>query len=548
MSTGLNDSFEFLAKTENEASVDVLVSALECQHSAIQDRVLRALLARRNPKGHEEVFRRLPKLDQRCRSIIAERPERLVRAATGALKGLDERSLAAAFDAIISFRLYDTMPALVRVLIDNAVKNVGLVGKTILRLTELFYRELSEPGKRIKRGELDNLRRRVTAALEESINKFTRHESKEAVEAFLLVAKRQNVTLRRILQQPRERSRFAIVEVLSESTSGGVIRLLLGFLEDSQMPQVIRGILASRTDEKFVANLLEKVGSRPSRSVAASLKRFDTFAWALPNHEVFEKLDGDVQGYAVETLAASSMDRTKVLDLLGFLLLDGKPKGRQAAARRLAEFEGPEANTLVIKAINDDDPAVRAHLAGQLRSRRIPGAMSLLIRMVGSRDESLQRALREALPEFTYAQFIRNFDSLPEGLLPTSGHLVRQIDEDARPTIIAEMTGQSPVRRRRAVLAANSMGLVRDLEQYIIKLLSDDDHMVRIAAAKALAECDTMPSWDALREALLDRSVIVKEAAEQSLVRISESLLKQTAEEDKEEGNESQSESEEVVL
>jgi len=69
------------------------------------------------------------------------------------------------------------------------------------------------------------------------------------------------------------------------------------------------------------------------------------------------------------------------------------------------------------------------------------------------------------------------------------------------------------------------MGQAREMEQLIINRLSDDDHMVRIVAAEALADCDTMPTWEALRDALLDRSVMVQEAAEQSLMRMCQSLL-----------------------
>ena len=45
----------------------------------------------------------------------------------------------------------------------------------------------------------------------------------------------------------------------------------------------------------------------------------------------------------------------------------------------------------------------------------------------------------------------------------------------------------------------------------------DEDHFVRAGAARALARCDTPGARVALRAALLDRSVTVQEAAEQSL-------------------------------
>ena len=63
------------------------------------------------------------------------------------------------------------------------------------------------------------------------------------------------------------------------------------------------------------------------------------------------------------------------------------------------------------------------------------------------------------------------------------------------------------------------------MESVIIEQISDDDHMVRVAAAKILAECGTKPSWEALRDALFDSSVAVQEVAESSLLCISQSLM-----------------------
>jgi len=74
------------------------------------------------------------------------------------------------------------------------------------------------------------------------------------------------------------------------------------------------------------------------------------------------------------------------------------------------------------------------------------------------------------------------------------------------------------------------MGLVDGMESVIAGLLSDDDHMVRVMAARALADSKSVPSWEALRDAMFDRSILVKEAAEKSLESISD-WLTQHAEE-----------------
>jgi hypothetical protein len=532
---GLQETFQFLAKTENKAAVDVLVAGLDCPLKAIRDGSLQSLLTRSSPRGHQEVFRRLPKLDKRCRSIISERPERLVQAAGAALGSLDEATCAAVLEGIASFRLYDTIPPLVERLKQKDAPSRDRIAVTILKLTEQFYAELSDPAQRLKRNDLDNLRRRITSALEAAVSGFDAHRRAEPLEAFLLVAKQQNVTLRRILREPGERSRRALVEVMSNSAQGGVIRLLLGFLEDPRLPHLVKNVVANRTDVKFVRNLLQTTGPRPSGSVAKTLARFDSVAWARPRHALFRQLDGAAQYNAVQLLMATSIDRDQLFEVIEFLLLEGKPGGRRAAAQRLAEFEGPRADALVINTLDDEDPGVRTHLIRQVRSRQIPNAMSLLIEMVSSPQEEVREALRDAMPEFTYQQFTANFESLPEELLPTAGHIVRKIDTDVRPKLTEDMRSRSRLRRRRAVLAAGSMGLARELEPSVIERLSDEDHMVRVAAASVLAECETMPTWDALRDALFDRSVAVQEAAEHSLLRISQSLQVQVEEEATEE-------------
>ena len=88
------------------------------------------------------------------------------------------------------------------------------------------------------------------------------------------------------------------------------------------------------------------------------------------------------------------------------------------------------------------------------------------------------------------------------------------------------------------------MGMVSQLEKRIIELLSDEDHIVRVAAATALADCKSVPSWEALRDALLDRSYVVKEAAEGSLQRISEALMHHAGEQS-EQSEQSEQEEEE---
>lgn len=528
MSAGLEATYQYLTRTENDASVDILLAALECPSQTSRDFALRALLGRRSSRGLQEVFRRLPTMDERSRAIISERPDRLVGVVGEALTTKDEASFKRACEMILAFRLYDALPMLLATIAREDQHGRDVAAETILLLTDLFYQELSAPDEQSKDKDLDTLRRRMTSALEEGLLRYGQHGFKQVVEAFLLVTKQQNPTLRRILQQSSEASRAPLLEVLGTSQRGGILRLLLSFLEDPQMPQAAREVLASRCDLKFLENLFQLVEPWLSRTVAESLARFNEFAWAKPKHPIWASMSDAGQRSAVRVVMASTMKRDQRLAMLGYLLAEGKPEGQRAAAAALADVKSPEATVHVVKNLNNEDPVVRAHLLKQLRWRNVPGSMSLLIRMVDSPHDEIREALRETLPEFTIRQFLVNFETMPEELRPTAGHIVWKIDPEAGSVLVNEMKSLSRVRRRRAVLASRDMGMVRDLEKSIIELLNDEDHMVRIAAAETLSDCDTLPSWEALRDAMLDRSVAVQEVAEKSLERICQSLAEKS--------------------
>ncbi|MBN2022864.1 MAG: HEAT repeat domain-containing protein [Pirellulales bacterium] len=530
MSTGLRLTFDLLARSENRAATELLIMTLDCPDRVIQQRGLAALMDRLDPDGHQEVFRRLSILDPACRDVVRRRAHRLETMATAAVRAASVSECQAACEAVVEFRLYDTLPGLVSVLGDENSQTRVIAAQTLLRLAEAFYQELSgadNATSTTKASDMDTMRHRVTTSLEEAARKYYKHQQAEAVEAFLLVARPQNVTLRQLLRNPDDKCHEALLDLLTHSRRGGVMRLLLGFLDDAQLPRPIIDVLASRRDKRFVKHLLRRVTASDARlrSCGETLGRFDKLAWARPDDPVLEALDDDDQAAAVRVIMASGMPEAEKIEAVGHVLQRGKVGGRRAAARALAAIKGPAADALVVRAVSDEDPEVRAAVLRQFRSRGIPGALLLLIRMVDSPHAVIREALRDALPEFSFRQFMMTFEALPENLQLISGHLVRQIDPDAAAHLVHEMAVPSPVRRRRAVQAAGAMGLVKEIEVHVARLVADEDHMVRAAAAAALAESESTRSWEALRDAMFDRSVVVQEAAEQSLLRISQAFL-----------------------
>lgn len=532
MNPGPKATFQFLARTENEAAVEVLIAALDSGPEATRHGALRALLERRSEAGHRAIFKRLGRLDEKDREIVAERPARLVRVVAEALKDDNPKAVEKACATVEHFRLYDALPSLISSLVRENNPNAPILARSVLGLTEAFYAELCANEAQPKRRDMGGLRDRITLDLEDAVRKFHRHRQSEAVEALLLLAKQKNVTLRDLLSRPDEASYESIVELLRTSEQGGVVRLLLGLLEDPKSPLVVAEVIGSRTDAKFVGHLARTVGPNPGRAVAESLRRIRSIAWASTEHPVFEQLDDEAQEGVVQILVGSSLEREHVMTVLSYLARHGKPGGRRAAIAALKEFDRPGIGQIVVDALQDPSAGVRAEAVMQVRQRQILGALSLLIDMVDDAADEVRQALRTAMPEFTFRQFLSNFDDMTPELRQVAGALVVKIDDDCLAQILHQLNRPSPVWRRRTILAALAMGMVSKvakLEERIIELLSDEDHIVRVAAATALADCKSVPSWEALRDAMLDRSYVVQEAAEGSLQQISVALTQHLA-------------------
>ena len=64
---------------------------------------------------------------------------------------------------------------------------------------------------------------------------------------------------------------------------------------------------------------------------------------------------------------------------------------------------------------------------------------------------------------------------------------------------------------------AEAMGMVSLLEDALIELASDSDHLVRLDAVSALAQCSGWMSRQVLENSLSDRSVPVRDSAKRAL-------------------------------
>jgi len=513
---GLTTTFDVLARTENDAAVGVLVPALDSKLPRIATESLRCILRRRSPRGASEVIGRLHQAPVHWKEILAEYQGRITAALRAAILSPDPQFCANGCQAVLWFGEYDLMPALVNAAEDATNPNAHKAAATLTELADLLYTELAAGRDYSKRRDPQLVRRHVAGCLEASLRRYADHRRTEIVEAMLMIAHRDNAMVKQLLKNPHHAAYLPLIDTLTKSQRPGVLRLLLSYLEDAAAPSAAMGVIAHRTDERFLKLLFAKIGQEPSAHAKANLRRVTNIAW-LSQPQIVEELDDAEQHGAVQMAMASGAKRLQVFPLIARLLRLGKPGGRRAAAEALAEFSGKDANQLCLSALQDPDPQVQASALAQLRPRGIPGAVTRLIGMLDSRHELVREAARESLAEFSFARYISSFDMLDDNVRESTGKLVLKIDPDAIGGLRGEISAQARSRRMRGIEAVIAMGVASHLEEELIAALADDDHMIRSRAALALGSCRSTRAQSALLGALSDRSEAVRQCAQESL-------------------------------
>jgi len=525
---GLSITFDLLTSTENEAAVRVLIPALDCPNPVVQEGALIALLKRRTAAGGREILDRMPQMKPEWKTIIRQHRGRLTGALRDAVLGTDPGLCENGCRAAVMFRDYDLVPTLLAALDGSAEFNAELAAQTALELVEALCEELGGGRDPSDRRDPQMIRRYVLGSLESSVQRFSQHKRREVIESFLLLASRDNATLRQILDIMHHAAQSTMIDVLSKSSKRGVLRLLLSFLDDPHTPASLLTVIAGRNDSRFVHYLMRKIGREPTTAMAVNLKKMTSIAWLGDCRRIMDQIDDAGQHSAVRLVLASGVPRQQALRLVETVLLHGKPGGRREAARALAEFQGADANNLAMSALADPDPQVQANVIPQLRGRGIPGVLPSLLEMVESPYPAVRKAARASLAEFSFKRFVAAFDMLDEEVRISTGLLVKKIDVQTIPLLNEELKSPIRTRRLRGLAIARTIDAVEGVQSAVIEMLQDEDHLVRMEAAVTLGKAASPAGVAALTEALNDKSEIVRQAAQRSLQEAIEARPAQT--------------------
>src|SRR5208282_195047 len=163
------------------------------------------------------------------KTIICQHRGRLTGALRDAVLGTDPGLCENGCRAAVMFRDYDLVPTLLAALDGSAEFNAELAAQTALELVEALCEELGGGRDPSDRRDPQMIRRYVLGSLESSVQRFSQHKRREVIESFLLLASRDNATLRQILDIMHHAAQSTMIDVLSKSSKRGVLRLLLSF-------------------------------------------------------------------------------------------------------------------------------------------------------------------------------------------------------------------------------------------------------------------------------------------------------------------------------
>jgi HEAT repeat protein len=521
VSQGLAITLAVLAETDNEAAVRLLIAALDSPHPEVAEGALRAVLARRSPAGQRQVVARLDTLGEAARRIVRNERGSLSRALRDAVLDSDPRTSANACEAILWLEEYDLVPVLVNAVEDERNGDVDRTTRTLVELVARLDEELALPAGGEGRRDLARERQAALLSLEHAAARYGKHCRAELIEAFLILAARDNGPLLQILGNPHLTSYLPVLDCLMHCLRPGVVRLLLSFLDDEHAPSAGVSALARRGDRPFVSRVLARIGESPSDAVVHNIKRMDAFPWARPPG-ILAELDGEEQRIATRLVMTAGVKRSEAYRTIEWLVRFGRPEGRRAAAAALAEFNGAEANRLCLAALDDADPLVQAAAVRHLRQRGIPSALARLLDLVESPHASVREAVAECLTEFRFPGFLARFDQLDEDARRSTAELVLKLDREAVSQLQAELTSPVRGRRLRGIQMADALAAAPEVEGELVALAGDEDHLVRLEAVGLLAELGSMAARGALEAALADSSVLVRERARRGLERTPE--------------------------
>jgi len=524
MPTGLRITEQAFGRTRNRAVLPVLAAAMRSDLADIRAAAIRSTLRRHDIDSHTQLIRHFHELAPEDKAVLRETHRTMRHHAASALKAAilngDATLCRNACDLVLLCSDHEMFPTLVQAAEKPGHVQRTRIAATVLKFAMQLHEDVAAWAKSDRSGQDPSFaRHHVLAAIERSLKRPVNGQLPEVVNALLLLAPGDHAALLGILHDTRNAHHSQLITSLSTNKSPVVMERLVAMLRDIDTPAAALEVIGRRSDPAFVDFLLHSLKHPVSLRVLHNMKRLRHLAWVQDDSDMVLDFDGAAQGMAVSLAAASTIDRDALFRFLRLMLRHGLGEARRLSCAALAAFERPEADELVIAALDDPDAGVQAAAVRQLRSRRIPTGLQMLVAQLKSPMVEVREAARSSLAEFNFLRYRAMFDLLDEQAVRTTGALVRQVDHLVPDKLTEELTSPSVTTKLRGIEMAVAMGAVDDVRNSILSLARHENAAVRKEAVAALAFASGPDVIETLDFAVGDANRSVADAARQSLAK-----------------------------
>lgn len=523
MSDPVARTFELLTASPSAFAGEVLLAALEVEEKALRDRAAAALLTRSGARGHVEVIRRWGKFDEAVRSRIDRRAKHLEPALKYAIEHGDELLRRNAHEVARRCEAYDLLPVLLRALDSDDDRLADDAAQTIRELTDRLFEHLNQRGGIAPRNP-PVVRSQFLTALDQSITRFDERRRPEViVETILALGDPGHFAVKKALWQGAPACRELAARLLLTSRHPGVMRLVLESFSLNYPHVRVFEAVSRRSDPEFICFLLRWFPQRLTKIQQKNFAQIESVAWLDRTGAGLEAIPPALEPALIRLIAALGVPFETKLAVQEWLLRNGSPEGRLAAADALGRVDQSAVQQIVLEGLSCDDPGVQAWATGQLRSFGGPEAFTLLIERLDSPLEQVRRAAREELSGFDLNVMLDLYEQLAPETCRRAGELLWKIDPDLLALVRAELAG--PLRRRkiRVAQAVWKMGLHEHVVDALGGML-EEDALVRRVAAEILATIASSEADRYLQRAADDPSPRVREVALRALEESSPSV------------------------
>ena len=501
---GIDLTYRTLARTRNEAAIEVLRLATLDPDPAVRSRALESLLERDEFRCRQLVLARWKDLADRDRKMVSGRARWLEPAVSAALEG--GGLVSAAVDVASKTEMFGMLPKLIAV----AEGGDAATGeKAVIAVTTMAE---SLGGEARRDHDRASLRGPALHRLGSLVRRATDETDPRLIDAFLAIATWSDGELRDLLDEETTRAR--LLRRLATSERQPVLQLLAGFVRRRDMPSTVAAVIAARSDDGFRDVLLATVGGNPGETVFKNLQRVGTPACCKRPDGFWERLGPDSRAGLAHVAAATYVDPVRAMPLACRLAEEGGRGGDRAATNVLGRFQIPDADIWLRAAgtVAEGDPRrIRADENARLLER--------LIRLLDRPYPPLVNQIRRLLRPLHAEQALPRFERLRPRSRRRLGRVVRMVDPDAIDQIRERLRHPVLAQRLEAIAAAESLAAVDDLLGPLSMIAQGDHQEARRRAAQALGEAEGEASLMILKQMAEYPDSAIRDAAVAALRR-----------------------------